>query len=278
MALTRCIGAITLLVAAARQASGFGLGIGRVDSRSFGTNPHGDAAATTTGAAATAAAVASRTGVAGARRGGFTTASAAVGATGSGWGVSARRVGGARGGPGGRNTGALMMNRSKKAKAKEQQFTEGMCPSDAGNYPVGAMEDDPTLEEVLTAVRAADERKAENIVAIRVAQLTVMTEYMVVLEGNSRPQNQAIAQNIEEKMEEMHKRKTKSQGAPESGWILLDYGDIIVHIMTPKSRSYYDLESFWANGVEVPLEGVLKPNAPEQQEVAAVEEVDPFWS
>lgn len=64
------------------------------------------------------------------------------------------------------------------------------------------------------------------------------------------------------------------QGAPESGWILLDYGDIIVHIMTPKSRSYYDLESFWANGVEVPLDGVLKPNAPEQQEVAAaVEEV-----
>ncbi len=43
--------------------------------------------------------------------------------------------------------------------------------------------------------------------------------------------------------------------------------------MTPKSRSYYDLESFWSNGVEVPLEGVLKPNVAEQQEVAAVEEV-----
>lgn len=64
-----------------------------------------------------------------------------------------------------------------------------------------------------------------------------------------------------------------TQGAPESGWILLDYGDIIVHIMTPKSRSYYDLESFWSNGVEVPLEGVLKPNAPERQEVAVAEEV-----
>lgn len=70
-----------------------------------------------------------------------------------------------------------------------------------------------------------------------------------------------------------------SQGAPESGWILLDYGNIIVHIMTPKSRSYYDLESFWSNGVEVPLEGVLKPNVAEQQqqEVAVVEEVVSFF-
>ncbi|CAM9338327.1 unnamed protein product [Hapterophycus canaliculatus] len=104
-----------------------------------------------------------------------------------------------------------------------------------------------------------------------------MTEYMVVLEGNSRPQNQAIAQNIEEKMEEMHQRKPKSEGAPESGWILLDYGDIIVHIMTPKSRSYYDLEAFWSNGAQVPLDGVLKPNVPEPK-AAVVEEVDPFWS
>lgn len=51
----------------------------------------------------------------------------------------------------------------------------------------------------------------EKLGGLQVAQLTVMTEYMVVLEGNSRPQNQAIAQNIEEKMEETHDRKTKSQ-------------------------------------------------------------------
>eukprot|EP00904_Undaria_pinnatifida_P008098 jgi/Undpi1/4418/HiC_scaffold_17.g07773.m1 len=133
------------------------------------------------------------------------------------------------------------------------------------------------MAEVVTACKAADERKAGNIVAIRVAQLTAVTEYMVVLEGNSRPQNQAIAQNIEEKMMEAHNREPNTQGSPESGWILLDYGDIIVHIMTPKSRSYYDLESFWGNGTPVSLEGILTPNvAPVEVEVA--EEVDPFWS
>eukprot|EP00752_Nemacystus_decipiens_P014967 g13326.t1 len=271
MAVSRCVGALALLIAAARQASGFALGSGRGGARSLGPINRGDTSETALATASTVAA---------ARRGRFTAAATTVGGgEGSGWGVSARRAAEARGSRGARNGGALMMNRGKKAKAKEQQFTEGMCPTDGGNYPVCAMEDDPTLEEVLTAVKAADDRKAENIVAIRVAKMTVMTEYMVVLQGNSRPQNQAIAQNIEEKMEEMHGRKSKSQGAPESGWILLDYGDIIVHIMTPKSRSYYDLESFWSNGVQVPLEGVLKPNAPEQpQEVAAVDEVDPFWS
>ncbi|CAM9686441.1 unnamed protein product [Ectocarpus sp. 13 AM-2016] len=268
MALARCIRVMAVLCATARQASGFGLGIGRVAPRNVGVA--GDAGYAAEVAARRSGYYCGRTG---GTSGGFT---AAV-AVGEGiWGTAAGQ-GGGRTRRGVRNGGALMMNSGKKARKKEQQFAEGMSPSDGGDYPVCAMEDDPTLPEVLTAVKAADERKAGNIVAIRVATLTVMTEFMVVLEGNSRPQNQAIAQNIEEKMEEMHQRKTKSQGAPESGWILLDYGDIIVHIMTPKSRSYYDLESFWSNGERVPLDGVLKPNVPEP-EVAVVEEVDPFWS
>ncbi|CAN0036570.1 unnamed protein product [Pylaiella littoralis] len=277
MALARCTGILALLVATARQASGFGLGgIGRAAALARRTTGgHSCCSSGRTGGVFGGPTLITTT-----TTGGGFTAEAGVGI----WGTATGgRIGrGARGGRDVRNGGALMMNRSRKAQAKEQQFTEGMCPSDRDNYAVCAMEDDPTLVEVLTAVKAADERKAENIVAIRVAPLTVITEYMVVLEGNSRPQNQAIAQNIEEKMEEAHQRTPKTQGAPESGWILLDYGDIIVHIMTPKSRAYYDLEAFWSNGALVPLEGVLKPNAPTQQQqqekAAVVEEVDPFWS
>lgn len=57
------------------------------------------------------------------------------------------------------------------------------------------------------------------------------------------------------------------QGAPESGWILLDYGDIIVHIMTPKSRSYYDLDSFWSNGELVDTSAVVMPNVVETEQL-----------
>lgn len=68
-------------------------------------------------------------------------------------------------------------------------------------------------------------------------------------------------------------RVCASQGEPESGWMLLDFGDIIVHIMTPKSRQYYDLDSFWGNGTRVPLDGVLTPNAPPSKEPVSEEVV-----
>jgi Ribosomal silencing factor during starvation len=75
-----------------------------------------------------------------------------------------------------------------------------------------------------------------------------------------------------------------------SGWILLDYGDIIIHIMTPKSRAYYDLDAFWRSGEVVDLSSILVPNAPaakpsqysddelQDVEVDEEEEIDPFWS
>ncbi|CAM9739269.1 unnamed protein product, partial [Chrysoparadoxa australica] len=121
-------------------------------------------------------------------------------------------------------------------------------------------QEDELLKEVYTAIRAADERKAGDVRCLKVSHLTVMTEYMIILVGTSRPQNQAIAANIIELMEEKHERICKQQGTPSSGWILLDYGDLIVHIMTPKSRAYYDLDGYWANGEDVDLSQIIKPD------------------
>lgn len=173
-----------------------------------------------------------------------------------------------------------MMSRSNRGTAQREEFTTSMNPKlqNEVEFPVEAIEDDPTLAEVLTVCAAADDRKAERITALRVAQLTAATEYMIIMEGNSRPQNQAIAQNIKDLMDETHQRTPNTQGTPESGWILLDYGDIIVHVMTPKSRSYYDLDTFWGNGEAVDLAAVIKPNVIETEQESVAEEVDPFWS
>lgn len=98
------------------------------------------------------------------------------------------------------------------------------------------------LEMVRTIVKAADGRKADNIVALQVAQITTVTSYMVVLSGSSRPQNQAIAAAIMDDMEEIHGIHQNPQGTADSGWMVVDYGSIMVHIMTPKSRLYYNIE------------------------------------
>lgn len=106
--------------------------------------------------------------------------------------------------------------------------------------------DMPDLTEDLSYVRtvagSADGRKAENIVALQVAQVTTLTSYMVFVTGNSRPQNQAIAAAIMDDMEEQYGMIKNPQGTADSGWMILDYGSVMVHIMTPKSRLYYNVE------------------------------------
>ena len=112
------------------------------------------------------------------------------------------------------------------------------------------MEDDLSLL-VQTVVQAVDMRKAENIVVLKVSHITSLTEYIILCSGNSRPQNQAIAGAVQQDVRDTfaHKYKVRGNGAPEgsadSGWIILDYGDIMVHVMTPRSRLYFDIEGKW---------------------------------
>ncbi|EED90286.1 predicted protein, partial [Thalassiosira pseudonana CCMP1335] len=99
-------------------------------------------------------------------------------------------------------------------------------------------------------VHSADMRKASDIVALRVTSCTSLTNFVVIVSGTSRPQNQAIANSIAKDVEEKYdgKRclgKGVPEGSADSGWILLDYGEVMVHVMTPKSRLFYDIEGQW---------------------------------
>jgi len=107
-------------------------------------------------------------------------------------------------------------------------------------------------------------RKAYDISAVRVTPCTSLTNFVIIITGTSRPQNQAIANAIVKDVEQYHSgMRCLGNGIPEgsadSGWILLDYGDVMVHVMTPKSRLFYDMEGVWRKrgGESLDLSNVL---------------------
>ncbi len=101
----------------------------------------------------------------------------------------------------------------------------------------------------LLAAAACDELKANDIELIRVDEVTTLSEWMVFAEGYSDVQVRAIIRSVQNRLEEEANRlPLRKEGLNEAKWALLDYGELIVHVLQPHERSYYDLESFWSNG------------------------------
>jgi ribosome-associated protein len=160
------------------------------------------------------------------------------------------------------------------------------------NKQQSSAEQEELSDFVNCIVKAADGRKADDIVALRVSHVTTLTSCLVILSGNSRPQNQAITAAIQNEVMEQYDRRPGGNGVPEgsadSGWMLLDYGNVMVHIMTPKSRLYYNVEGQWRDkgGEEMDISHVLIPNKPESATGGDLtgdsgfvdKEDDPFWS
>lgn len=167
---------------------------------------------------------------------------------------------------------------------------------DLSKVQPGPPTDDDLAPLVRVIAKAADMRKAEDIVAMRISKLSTVAGFIVICSGNSRPQNQAIASAIADDVDEEFDGDycLLGNGVPEgnadSGWILLDYGDVMVHIMTPKSRLFYDIEGQWREkgGEYMDLNDVLLPNSPSDMGSSSPEsdgtmggiseEDDPFWS
>lgn len=163
-----------------------------------------------------------------------------------------------------------------------------------GPPPEEPPEKDELADMIRFIVKHADEKKAENITAIRVSTVTTMTSFMVFISATSSPQTQAIATTVMDKMEEEYNLRPGSTGVPEgnaqSGWMLLDYDEVVVNIMTPKSRNFYNIEGFWlGKGAEpMNLSDVIIPPAVEEASTETLEkgrkqrqrrqDVDPFWS
>jgi ribosome-associated protein len=108
----------------------------------------------------------------------------------------------------------------------------------------------------------ADNKKAENIVVLDVRKLSSVTDYFVIASGTSQPHLRAIVEEISGKLRDDYDlRPSRSEGATTGNWVVLDYFDVIVHVMHSETRKHYDLEGLWGDARPVKPAKSRKPAA-----------------
>lgn len=100
-------------------------------------------------------------------------------------------------------------------------------------------------------VKACDDKKAFNIKVLDIKKITSIGDYFVIASGNSTSQVSAIADEVEEKMKREGFDLYQKEGGNSARWILLDYGDIIVHVFHKEEREFYNLERLWSDSEEI---------------------------
>lgn len=95
------------------------------------------------------------------------------------------------------------------------------------------------------AINALDEMKGIDIVAMDVRTLTSITDYMVICTGRSTRHVKALAESVSMKAKEKQVNFVRTEGDKENEWVLVDLGDVVIHVMLPTTRAFYSLEDLW---------------------------------
>ncbi|MDA9299872.1 ribosome silencing factor [bacterium] len=104
-----------------------------------------------------------------------------------------------------------------------------------------------TLSIKKHVISALEDIKAFDIVSLDVKKLTSISDFMIIASASSTRQTKALARNIKDKMSTFGVEVVGIEGETEGEWVLVDLGDIIIHIMTPTTRAYFNLEELWSN-------------------------------
>ena len=116
------------------------------------------------------------------------------------------------------------------------------------------MEKVTAAEAARLAVEALEEKKAEDIRIIDISTVSVLGDYFIIANGTNRSQIQALADKVQEKLAKAGYLCRQVEGYQTAGWVLLDFGDLIVHVFDAKNRLLYDLERIWRDGRRVELD------------------------
>lgn len=103
------------------------------------------------------------------------------------------------------------------------------------------------------AYAALDEKQGEDIRVIDISEITIIADYFIIANGTNRNQVQALIDSVEEALEKVNCRVKQIEGYDSANWILMDYGDIIIHVFDQENRLLYDLEKMWRDGTQVEL-------------------------
>ncbi|MCA9500113.1 MAG: ribosome silencing factor [Nitrospirales bacterium] len=117
----------------------------------------------------------------------------------------------------------------------------------------------PSLEQAVFIAQAAQEKQAEEVLVLDVGAMTSLADYFVFASGDSERQVRGIASFIEKVMSTRYETTPDIEGKETANWILLDYGDIIVHVFKSDIRKYYALESMWADAPHISIPESRKP-------------------
>ena len=110
------------------------------------------------------------------------------------------------------------------------------------------------IELLQIAARAADDKQADDLVALDVSEPLPLTDIFLLVSGRSERNVVAIAGEVEDKMLEAGVKTLRREGRAEGRWILLDFGDLVVHVFHDEDRQYYSLERLWSDCPTIPIE------------------------
>ena len=128
-----------------------------------------------------------------------------------------------------------------------------MSPSHAPSKTAAAGQAELGLQRALLAAQTAEDNRGTNVVVLDMRELTPMFDYFVLASGTSRRQLHAMSEEIDHALEDqMGDHRLGIEGYEQSRWILLDYGDLVVHLFEPEMRAYYALEDLWGHAKRVP--------------------------
>lgn len=118
-----------------------------------------------------------------------------------------------------------------------------------------------TIEEIKKmaglAIEALEDKKAEDIRVIDISEVSVLADYFLIASGKNRNQLQALADEVEEKLGRAGYPMKQSEGYDSANWILLDFGDIMIHLFDQENRLFYDLERIWRDGKQIDPQTLL---------------------
>lgn len=126
------------------------------------------------------------------------------------------------------------------------------------------MADTRALAEAI--VKALDSKRAQKIEMIHVSDVTILADYFILCTATSTTQIRALSDLCEEAAEKLGEELHHREGERESGWVLLDFSAVVVHIFLPEQRDFYNLERLWSDGTQVDLSALLEESRAQRKQ------------